>query len=379
MKAQEIARELDTSFILEGSVRKAGTRLRVTAQLIDASSGGHLWAERYDRDLTDIFAIQDELTTAIVAQLRVRLLPNEKSALSPPTGNVEAYDYYLKGRQAFHKMTKAYLELARRMFEKAIELDPKFARALAGIADCDCYLFFNHDINVPLDEVLERTEKAIELDAGLAEAHASRGLALSFLRRDAEAIAAFNKALSLDPNLFEAAFFFGRYYYLRRELAAAAPLLERAARLASDRQQAKRTSSGLHAALGNRSKVEKWARETLKRAEVELVANPEYPLPATYGASALASLGGAERAREWANRALVIAPDDVTTRYNVACLYSQLGEADRAFDLLEPLTANIVANIPSNRHNALEWLEKDTALDPIRGHPRYKALLTMFK
>jgi adenylate cyclase len=137
---QEVAKHLGVNFVLEGSVRKAGSRVRVTGQLINGKDGGHVWADRYDRDLTDIFAIQDEITHAIVEQLKVKLLPQErKSIAQAPTDNVEAYTYYLRGRDFFYRHSKTYYRLARRMFANAVELDPRYARAYAGIADCDSF------------------------------------------------------------------------------------------------------------------------------------------------------------------------------------------------------------------------------------------------
>jgi adenylate cyclase len=141
VKVQQAAQELSVRFVPEGSVRKAASRVRVTGQLIDGKDGNHVWADRYDRELTDIFAIQDEITRAIVDQLKVKLLPEERMAIeATPTENVETYTYYLRGRQFFHEWTKSYLLLARRMFSKAVELDSSYARAYAGIADCDSAL-----------------------------------------------------------------------------------------------------------------------------------------------------------------------------------------------------------------------------------------------
>src|SRR5207248_9661330 len=152
---QEVAKHLGVNFILEGSVRKAGARVRVTGQLINGKDSGHLWADRYDRDLTDIFAIQDEITHAIVEQLKVKLLPQEKKSIGQtPTDNVEAYTYYLRGRQFFHRHSKPYYELARRMFAKAAELDSSYGRAYAGIADCDCFLFLQYNVDVPIESIL---------------------------------------------------------------------------------------------------------------------------------------------------------------------------------------------------------------------------------
>jgi adenylate cyclase len=176
IKVQQAAQELGVKFVLEGSVRKAGQRVRITGQLIDGADGGHVWADRYDRDLTDIFAIQDEITHTIVDQLKVKLLPEEKKAIGQtPTESIEAYTYYLRGRQFLHRHSKSYYGLAKRMFAKAAELDPLYARAYAGIADCDSFLFLNYDQNVPVQSILATSAKALDLESGLAEAHASRG------------------------------------------------------------------------------------------------------------------------------------------------------------------------------------------------------------
>ena len=138
----EVGRKLKVHTVLEGSVRKAGNRLRVTAQLINVADGYHLWSERYDRQLEDVFEIQDEIAENIVRALRVVLGEDEKRALEKtPTENVQAYEYYLRGRQFFHQLRRTSLQYARRMFDRAIEIDPNFARAHAGIADCCSFLY----------------------------------------------------------------------------------------------------------------------------------------------------------------------------------------------------------------------------------------------
>src|SRR6266403_967465 len=210
-KVQEVAKELGVDFVLEGSVRKAGGRVRITARLNDGASGGHMWADRYDRDLTDIFAIQDEITHAIVEQLKVKLLPQEKKSIGlAPTENVEAYTFYLRGRDFLYRYSKRYFELARRMFTKAIELDPNYARAYAGIADCDAWLYMVYQADVSLERILETSAKALALDDNLAEAHTARGVVLSAARKFEEANAEFGRALTLDPNSFEAHFLYAR-------------------------------------------------------------------------------------------------------------------------------------------------------------------------
>src|SRR5205814_987583 len=147
--------ELGVPFILEGSVRKAGARVRVTAQLISSENDAHVWADRYDRDLTDIFTIQDEITHAIVEQLKVKLLPQEKKSIGQaPTDNVEAYTCYLRGRQFMQRHSKSNYQLARRMFARAVDLDPLYARAYAGIADRDSFLFLHYHLEAGIDSIL---------------------------------------------------------------------------------------------------------------------------------------------------------------------------------------------------------------------------------
>src|SRR6266550_2627521 len=178
VNVQEVGRELGVAYVLEGSVRKAGARVRVTGQLINSKDGTHIWADRFDRELTDIFAIQDEITHAIVEQLKVKLHPQErKSIYQAPTDNIEAYTYYLKGRQFMQRHSKSNYQLARRMFANAVGLDPLYARAYAGIADCDSFLFLHYHLEAGIDTILATAAKALALDNRLAEAHASRGLA----------------------------------------------------------------------------------------------------------------------------------------------------------------------------------------------------------
>jgi len=372
VKVQQVGQELAVAFILEGSVRKAGSRVRVTGQLISSKDGGHVWAERYDRDLTDIFAIQDEITHAIVEELKVKLLPQEKKSIGQtPTDNVEAYTYYLRGRQFMQRHSKSNYQLARRMFAKAVELDPLYARAYAGIADCDSFLFLHYHLDVGIDTILATSAKALALENGLAEAHASRGLALSLGQRYEEAMAEFEKAIALDPNSFEGHYFYARACFGQGKLERAAVLFERAAENKPDDYQSLILSIQIYESLGRDRDKEDAARRGVERAERELTLHPENPRPAYLGAAALATLGEKDRAKEWVSRALAIDPDDVLTQYNSACVYSVLGDIERAFDLLERL-------LPHAGHELRRgWIKHDSSLDPLRSHPRYQKILEL--
>lgn len=371
VKVQDVARELEVRFVLEGSVRKAGSRVRVTGQLINGETGGHVWADRYDRDLTDIFAIQDEITHAIVEQLKVKLLPQERQSIAQaPTDNIEAYTYYLRGRQFFHRHSKSYYQLARRMFTKAVELDPMYARAYAGIADCDSFLFLHYHVDIAIDTILATSAQALALDADLAEAHASRGLALSLAEKYDEAMAEFERAIALDPNLFEAHYFMARACFAQNKMDQAATLFERAATLRPDDYQALAMLRMIYPSIGRESEIPAIARKAIERAERELTLHPENPRPAYLGAGCLLSLGESDRAREWLGRAMAIDPDDVLTQYNIACVLAQLGDHDKAFDLLERL-------LPHANHETKSWIKHDSDFDSLRPLPRYQKVLDL--
>ncbi len=365
----EVAAKLGVNFILEGSVRKAGQRVRVTGQLIDGTSGGHIWADRFDRDLTDIFAIQDEITQTIVDQLKIKLLPKEKKAIGQnPTVNVEAYSFFLKGRQLFHHSTKSFLILARQMFAKAVELDPAYARAYAGIANCDSRLSGWYNLPIASWEILAITDKALSIDPNLAEAHAASGVALANSGKRAEAAAAFERALELDPASFDANLSFARFCVTDGKLERAVELFTRALEIQPEDSQPPLLMQTVLRSMGRLDEAERYARLGVKRAEETLRAYPESARPAQGAACALAALGEKDAAVAMMERALAIDPEDNNGRYNAACCYAQLGELDRAIDVLEIWSKNVGGEQKN-------WFMEDADLAPIRDHVRYPALL----
>jgi adenylate cyclase len=365
----KVARELGVKFLLEGSVRKAGDQVRVTAQLIDGPSGGHLWAERYDRQLTDIFAIQDQITKAIVDQLKVRLFPEEMQAIGQaPTGNVEAYTYYLRGRQYFHNSTKWFLNLACQMFNKAIELDPSFARAYAGMAMAATRLAGWFGEQIPSEEILASAAKAIAIAPELAEAHAAQGEALSGSGHKEESEQAFERALQLDPDHFESNLFYARHWVRYGEHERALPYFIRATEVQPEDYQAPFLLEQSLRALGRNTEGMPYAQMGLKRAEDALRKFPESSRPAQLGATTLSAMGEFDEAMKWMDRALAIDPDDPHIRYNAACMWAQIGDFDRVFDYLDQWASH------SGMENR-DWMLHDPDLDPIRGDPRYSKLL----
>ena len=370
---REIGRNLGVKTVLEGSVRKAGDRLRITAQLIDVTDGYHRWSERYDRDMQDVFAIQDEIAQSIVDALKVTLSQKEKQSIQgSSTTDVQAYDYYLRGRKFYYQFRRRSIELALQMFTMAIRHDPNYAPAYTGIADCWTYLFlYSERSEENLREADQASKKALELDPELAQAHASRGQVLSVSQKHDDAEAEFEAAIRLDPRLFEAYYLYARDCFAQGKLKKAAHLYEMASEVNPDDYQSPLLGAQIYVSLGDEPKAAATRRRGIRIVEERLKANPGEIRALYMGANGLMALGEVEKGLEWASLALTIDPEEPMTLYNVACIFSMAGHVDRALDCLEKAaTAGL-----SQR----EWYEHDRDLDPLRDHPRFGALLERLK
>jgi TolB-like protein/Flp pilus assembly protein TadD len=365
---RKIGRQLGVEAVLEGSVQVAGERLRVTTQLVDVAGGFHLWSERFDRDMADVFAIEDEIAENVVRALRIFLREDERRTLAKlPTSNVRAYEYYLRGRQFFHQSRKKALEFAREMFRRAIEADPDYALAYAGVADASSLIHMYYPGSEgTLEQADEASIRALALDPELPEAHAARGFALSMLKRFDEAEKEFQTAMRLDPKLYEAHYFYARAAFQQGKLAEAARLFEEAAQVRED-YQAVFFAAQSHEALGNKAEADALYNRALRVSERHMELNPDDPRAATMRAVSLCRIGRLEEGLHWAEQALAIDPDDAGVRYNVACLYALEGEPDRAIDCLEEAIRVGFGN--------KGWIEQDPDLTPIREHPRFQGLL----
>jgi adenylate cyclase len=303
----------------------------------------------------------------------VRLVPGEKQQIERnPTGNVEAYNYYLKGRQLFHAFTKSYLLLAKEMFAKAVEIDPDYARAYAGMGSAIARLWGMYNVPTDAAELLAVTDKALALDPNLAEAHSARGEALANSGRRAEAAAAFERALELDRNNYDANLAFARFCVTEGQPEKAIGLYTRALEIQPDDSQAPLLLQIVYRSLGRLEESERYGRMGLKRAEEQLKIHPENSRPAQLGAAALASFGEKEKALKWLERVKLIDPDDNNARYNAACTYAQLGEIDGAIEMLQEWSRHCGAEQEN-------WFLHDADLDPVREHSGYGALLEKLK
>jgi len=367
----EVAKQLKVTHVLEGSVRKAGTRVRITAQLIDGTAGDHVWAERYDRDLTDIFAIQDEISKAIASALQLKLLPKEKKAIEHRgTDSAEAYNLYLMARQQWisgNDGDPRRDEVVQRICRQATAVDPTYARAWALMALAQSSLRFRYSRSG--DEGLQSAERALALDPNIAEAHCVKGIFLREQGQDAEADAEMATAVALNPDSWEVNKEAGRHFFRHGDFAKAIPYFEKATSLMETDYNDAGLLISCYNALGDAQGQRRAAQLTQERAEKAIAHDPSNGAALGYGASSLAVLGEADRAREWIDRALLIDPENMTMRYNLACsLTTYLGDPDGALDLLEPYFQRV--GIQDISHAKV-----DPDMDKLRDHPRFREML----
>lgn len=366
LSIRAIADELGAATILEGSVRRAGNRIRITAQLIDAASDFHLWSHTYDRELEDVFEVQDEIAESIVDALEITLTPREKRAIEgTPATDMKAYDYYLRGRGFFYQNYYPNLSLAEEMYSKAVEIDPQYAPAHAGIATCAVHIYQWYDKDVRhIERANAASTKAIELDPGLAEAHVSRGVVLSVQGDHDQANQEFENAIAVDPALFEAYYFYAREAFTQGDLEKSARLYEKAIEARPDDYQAPLLLAQVYNSLGRDREEQEATANGFAIAEKHVKLNPNDRRALELGGGALVKMGQVERGLEWIERARALGPYDI---YNFVCVYAIAGEPEKALDCLERLA--------DRDQLFLDWLENDSDLDSIRDHPRFQDIL----
>lgn len=361
---RDIGKELGVRAVLEGSVRKANDRLRVAVQLANVADGYHLWSKSFDDELKDIFAIQDEIATGVARTM----LDSLSSVKTTTSSDVSAYEYYLRGRQFFNRFRKLDIEYAREMFGHAIEIDPGFAKAWAGYADCYSFLIMYADPNEQYREAASHaSEKALELDPTLAEAHASRGLAHLISEDYEPAQTEFENALELNPGLFEAYYYYGRARFHQGDMQAAAELFEKAAQANPADYQSRFLRVQILRGLGHSEQALKEAKEGVAVVEKHLEWNPDDARALHLAAGSLILLGDIPRAERWLQRALEIDQNDPVVLYNVACNYAVLGQTEKALGYLERAVEHGTVNV--------SWMRSDEDLASLRELRGFQRLL----
>jgi len=373
MGVQEIGRHLNVQAVLQGVVRNADGRLRISAELVNVEDGSLFWSDRFECDRGDVFAIQDKITRNIVQSLALTLPSGEQLALqTPPTTDAQAYDYYLRGRKFFYQYRRKGIALALQMFSLAIKHDPEFALAYAGIADCQCFLAL-HTAYDPetLKRADEASRKALELAPDLPEAHTSRANVLSTCGRHEEAEREFERALQLGPHLFDAYYLYARAAFAQGKLEQAIDLYRQAYEINPQDYQSPLLAAQSYAHLGRHEEADAARRRGVGLVQERLKVSPDDVRALYMGANAILMLGDLDQAIEWANLALSMEPDEAMVLYNVACIFSLAGRLEEAMQYLE---RSVEAGL---RHKG--WLDHDDNLDPLRETERFKALLQSLK
>jgi adenylate cyclase len=373
----DVARKLAVSHVLEGSVRKAGGRVRITAQLIDGTTGDHLWAERYDRDLTDIFAIQDEISKAIVDALKLKLLPAEKKAIeNRGTSNSDAYNLYLMARQSW--ITGDFGDRRReekviRICQRAVELDPGYPQAWALMGLAQASLRHGFATGEEVNDGSAAAERALALDPNIAEAHLPKAWRLAEQGAHEEANAELDVALALNPDSWEVNKEAARLYYRQRRLDAAARYLETATHVMETDYHGLGMLLAYYHAQGDVENAGRTAQRTIEQVEKVLACDPDNGAALAFGAMSLAALGNVDRAREWIERCLLVDPDNLQMRYNLAWgLNKVFRDTEAAIAMLRPVMEHAGANI-------IRLAANDPNLDNLRDDARFAAMMEAAK
>ena len=366
----DVAKKLDVTHVLEGSVRKAGNQVRITAQLIDGRTGGHVWADRYDRDLTDIFTIQDEISKAIVHALKLRLMPEEKKAIEKRgTNNPDAYNFYLLARQYW--ITGNHGDFRReervmRICGRALELDPYYAQAWALLAIAQSSLRFGYGRDV--DDGFAAANAAIAIDPTIAEAHLPMFKRLEQKRKFDEAAEQLETAIRLGPDSWEVNKEAGRHYLNKRDIPAATRHYEKAVELMESDFHAWAMLSTCYLATGEQAKLRECAKMMISEAQRAVQQDPSNGAALGILAGGYALLGEEAKTREWIDRALLIDPDNLNLRYNFSCVLAGMGDKEEALKMLQ-------TTLPRAGEYQVRIAETDTDLDCLRDDPRFISLL----
>ena len=365
-----LARDHGITHVLEGSVRKAAARVRINAQLINCNSGHQLWAERYDRDLDDIFAIQDEISKAIVAALQLKLLPKEKKAIEQQRGttNSDAYNLYLLARQHWISGNigdRRRDEVVCRICKQATAIDPDYAKAWALMALAQSELRFWHGLD---EDGLPAADRALLLDPELAEAHCVKARYLQDEGKFDEANGQLELALKLDPESWEVNKEIAHLTFRQGRPKDAIPYFEKAIALTETDAHDAHMLVCCYQAIGDMEGKARTARICFTRIEKAILTDPSNGSALSMGACALAAMGEAERAKQWVDRAMLMDPENISMRYNLACsLTMELQDYDAAIELLEPFFERV--SLTQLKHSNV-----DPDLVPLRVDPRFQAL-----
>ncbi|MGB2668516.1 MAG: protein kinase, partial [Candidatus Acidiferrum sp.] len=363
--APQVGRELNASYVLAGSLRRSGNRLRITAQLVETRTGHALWAQRFDREMDDVFEVQDEIARSIAQTFRINLSPQEEQKIATkPTQNSVAYDYYLRGRSYARRES---LEFALQMYEQAIKLDPNFALAHAGIAYI-CGII--HEIREHNPKWVKRGDaacnKALQLDPNLAEALVARARISYSQRKHDQAIEFAKRAIALKPDCEGVYNVLGRVYFASGRFQEAAELTEKAIEANGDDYNVFIPIVNALERLGRTEELKRYRQMEMRALERQLELVPEDVRARSLLAADYANMGRAEDAVRHLEMTVALRPNDSNVLYNAACTYAVLGKKTDALDLLRRALASGYSNF--------DWPRQDPDLSSLHADPEFLKL-----
>jgi adenylate cyclase len=364
-----IGDELGARYVVGGSVRRFQDSVRVTVQLVDVATNRQIWGNTYKGKLDDIFDIQEQVAQQIVEALKLKLSFSEKISLTKrQTINAQAYDLYLRGQDYLYRLTKRSVERAIQLFEKAIELDPRYAAAYAACSSAygQRYWLFARDPK-DRDRAQELSFKALMYDNNLAEAYTAMGLSYFIGGKFEEASASSRKAIELDPDDFIAHWTLGRIHFTSGEFDQAYTLYRRVIELKPEFLSAYVDLKMTCQRLGRQQETDLLLNKLAERAPTHLLQNPDDARARILYATALAELGRREDALRECSQALELTRDDPLMLYNCTCLYSRLGDPQRALQALRQAIGLGYENFA--------WLKQDPDMNPLRDNPEFQALV----
>ncbi len=364
-----IGTELGARYIVGGSVRRFQDSVRITVQLVDVATNRQIWGNTYKGKLDDIFDIQEQVAQQIVEALKLKLSFSEKVSLTKrQTVNVQAYDLYLRGQDYLYRLTRRSVEYAIQLFEKAIELDPRYAAAYAGCSSAygQMWQYFARQDKYRA-KAQELSFKALMYDGNLPEAYTAMGLSYFIWGKFEEASASSRKAIELDPDDFIAHWTLGRIHFSTGDLEKALGLFKRVIELKPGFFSAYSDLAQTCEGLGRTEEAQVARRQVLELLPNYLLQNPDDARARMYYALALVINGQNDDALREGTKALELSADDPMMLYNCACLYARLGESVRAVDTLRQAIAGGYENFG--------WMKHDPDLDPLRGNADFVALL----
>ncbi len=369
--AVQVGQQLRAGFVLNGSLRRAGNRLRINAQLVDTRTDFPVWAERFDRELEDVFAVQEEIARSIAQALRVTLTPQEEQTIArKPTENARAYDHYLRGRGYTRRVTRPDLELAIELYDRAIELDPKFALAYAGLANvCGLYHEWHEQHSRWLEKGQVACERALALDLELPEALAAQARLLFSRQQHDQAIEYARRAIERKPNCEGAYWTLGEALFVTDRLQEAVEVLEAAMAASGDDYNVYVPFTNILERLGRRHEAQQLRDGQTAALQAHLERVPEDVRARSLLANNFSQTGKEAEAIRELQTVLLLRPNDPNIQYNAACVYANLNRKAEALELLRKAKAS--------GFGSMDWAARDPDLACLHDEPEFRRLVGM--